>query len=86
MRLRLKGFWSAWRRIALVVLVLGAIGSSPVALSHHGSNSNPDLYLAENLLRLEGEITTIFWRNPHPRLMLKVVDEQVYPVSTSWTV
>ena len=49
---------------------------SPVALSHHGSNLNPEMYLAENLLRLEGEITTIFWRNPHLRLMLKVVDEQ----------
>ena len=44
-------------------------------LAHHGSNSNPDLYLAENLLELEGEITGVFWRNPHPRLKLTVVGD-----------
>ena len=75
-RLRLKSFWSARCRFVTIISVFLGIGLSPVALSHHGSNSNPELYLAENLLRLEGEITTIFWRNPHPRLMLKVVDEQ----------
>lgn len=63
-------------RMFSISALLAVIGTPTVALSHHGSNSSPDLYLAENLLRLEGEITTIFWRNPHPRLMLKVVDEQ----------
>ncbi len=58
---------------ALIVVVLG----SPIAAySHHGANNNPDLYLAENLLRLEGEVTTVFWRNPHPRLILSVIDQQ----------
>jgi hypothetical protein len=44
-------------------------------LAHHGSNSNPDLYLAENLLELDGEITAVFWRNPHPRLMLTILGD-----------
>lgn len=48
---------------------------SMAAAGHHGSNSNPDLYLAENLLQLEGEISGILWRNPHPRLMLTVVGD-----------
>ena len=52
------------------------------AVGHHGSNANPDLYLAENLLELEGEITGIFWRNPHPRLMLTVVGDD--GVETDW--
>ena len=45
------------------------------AVGHHVSNSSPDLYLAENLLELEGEITGVFWRNPHPRLMLTVTGD-----------
>ena len=52
------------------------------AVGHHGSNANPDLYLAENLLELEGEITGIFWRNPHPRLKLTVVGDD--GVETDW--
>ena len=45
------------------------------AAGHHGSNSSPNLYLAENLLELQGEITGVFWRNPHPRLMLTVAGD-----------
>ena len=51
------------------------------AFGHHGSNSSPVLYLAENLLELEGEIT-VFWRNPHPRLMLTVIGDD--GVETDW--
>ena len=56
----------------LVVLALVPLKS----LGHHGSNANPELYLAENLLELEGEITEIFWRNPHPRLRMAVLGER----------
>ena len=55
----------------LVALYLGAT----TAFAHHGSNSNPVLYLSENLLQLEGEVSRIFWRNPHPRIMMNVIDE-----------
>lgn len=52
------------------------------AFGHHGSNANPALYFADNLLELEGEITGVFWRNPHPRLMLTVVGGD--GVETDW--
>jgi hypothetical protein len=44
-------------------------------LAHHGSVVNPELYRAENLVELEGEVTAVFWRNPHPRFKLSVVNE-----------
>lgn len=59
-------------RILVITLFIGV---PFLAYSHHGSNSNPVLYLAENLLQLEGEVTSVFWRNPHPRIILSVVDE-----------
>ncbi|MDG2089350.1 MAG: DUF6152 family protein [Arenicellaceae bacterium] len=61
-----------------VLAVLGwAIGifAPAGALAHHGSIVNPELYRAENLVELEGEVTAIFWRNPHPRFKLSVVNE-----------
>ena len=65
-----------WRRSRAAILSFIACLVVPVAaIAHHGSNSNPDLYLAENLLELEGEISGILWRNPHPRLMLTVVGD-----------
>ena len=65
-----KGRYGAATLSFIVSLVL------PLTVAaHHGSNSNPDLYLAENLLELEGEITAVFWRNPHPRLMLTVLGD-----------
>lgn len=47
----------------------------PAALTaHHGSNSNPALYLAENLVEFEGVISGVLWRNPHPRLLVTVTE------------
>jgi len=43
--------------------------------AHHGANTNPELYLAENLVELDGKISGVLWRNPHPRLKMTVVDE-----------
>lgn len=54
---------------------LMALSIPLIGYSHHGANNNPEMYLAENLVRLEGVISTVFWRNPHPRLMLTVTDE-----------
>ena len=45
------------------------------ASAHHGANTNPELYLAENLIELDGEVSRVLWRNPHPRLKIMVVDE-----------
>lgn len=45
------------------------------AIGHHGPNTNPALYLPENLVEFEGEVSGVLWRNPHPRLMVTVVGE-----------
>ena len=47
----------------------------PQALAHHSTVANPALYLAENLVELEGEIADVLWRNPHVRLRLRVTDD-----------
>ena len=70
-------FDSPWRkpRSAATLSFIAGLVLPVAAAGHHGSNSSPDLYLAENLLVLEGEISRILWRNPHPRLMLTVVGD-----------
>jgi len=42
--------------------------------AHHGAVTNPGLYRAEELTELEGVITDVFWRNPHPRFRMSVAD------------
>ena len=44
-------------------------------LAHHGAVSNGVLYYTDNLIELEGEMTEVFWRNPHARGRLTVVDD-----------
>ena len=45
-----------------------------MASSHHGSVTNSLLYQSE-LVELQGEIVDVFWRNPHARARLRVVDD-----------
>ena len=40
---------------------------SPALLAHHGAVSNGVLYYTDNLIELEGEMTEVFWHNPHAR-------------------
>jgi hypothetical protein len=58
---------------ALAILVCTAV--LPQAFAHHGAVGHPTLYLAENLIEFEGEITAVLWRNPHPRMRMSVIDE-----------
>ncbi len=46
-----------------------------IAYGHHGPNTNPALYLAENLIEFEGEVSGVLWRNPHPRILVTVTGE-----------
>ena len=46
-----------------------------VTFAHHGQVSNAALYLTDDFIELDGEITDIFWRNPHPRARLRVLDD-----------
>ena len=61
------------RNAALFAFALLVIPATSFA--HHGPNSNPALYLADNLIEFEGEVSGVLWRNPHPRLMVTVTDE-----------
>jgi hypothetical protein len=45
------------------------------AFAHHGAVTSPILYETDELVELEGELTETFWRNPHTRAKMKVVDE-----------
>ena len=44
-------------------------------LAHHGAVTNSVLYLTDELVELEGEMTEVFWHNPHTRGRLTVVDD-----------
>ena len=56
-------------------LVLLAVALPTPVLAHHGTVTNPLLYLSDELAELEGELTEVFWRNPHTRARLSVADE-----------
>ena len=43
--------------------------------AHHGPVGAPAFYDTDELVVLEGTLTEVFWRNPHVRFGLKVVDE-----------
>jgi len=59
----------------LYVLTLPALMITAPALAHHGSHTNQLLYFADELVELEGELTEVFWRNPHTRARLSVIDD-----------
>jgi hypothetical protein len=48
---------------------------SPGLLAHHGAVTNTVLYLTDEMVELEGEMTEVFWRNPHTRGRLKVLND-----------
>ncbi len=43
-------------------------------IAHHGLVTNGALYLTDDFIELDGEVTEVFWRNPHTRARLNVVD------------
>lgn len=55
-------------RLAVVATAI----SLPV-LAHHGPPTSEVLYMDE-LIELEGELTEVLWRNPHPRARVDVVN------------
>lgn len=57
--------------LLLVVCGLPSMG----ALAHHGQVSNGALYLTDDFIELDGEVTDVFWRNPHTRAKMSVVDD-----------
>ena len=61
------------RAAVLGILIAGLLSVDVIA--HHGPVTNPALYRAEGVTELEGEVTDVFWQNPHPRFRLRVVDD-----------
>ncbi|MFL2545822.1 MAG: DUF6152 family protein [Candidatus Rariloculaceae bacterium] len=62
-------------RAIQAAFLAGALLGAPSLFDHHGPVGDPALYLSENLIELEGEITDVFWRNPYPRMRMRVTDE-----------
>ena len=56
-------------------LPLTAALVSPGLLAHHGAVTNSVLYVTDEIVELEGEMTEIFWHNPHTRGRLKVLND-----------
>lgn len=69
------------KTVSSVVALLAVLLPTAV-LAHHGTVTNPLLYFADELVELEGEITEVFWRNPHTRARLSVADADGR--ETSW--
>ena len=44
-------------------------------MAHHGAVTNTALYITDEVLELEGELTEVLWQNPHTRGRLRVVDD-----------
>ncbi|MFL2546807.1 MAG: DUF6152 family protein [Candidatus Rariloculaceae bacterium] len=61
------------REIRLVVTLVMLLGS-PGLWAHHGPVTNASLYDTDELVELEGEMTEVFWHNPHTRGRLEVVE------------
>lgn len=62
-------------KIRKFVLPLAIAFISPKLLAHHGAVTNSVLYLTDEIVELEGEMTEVFWHNPHTRGRLTVVDD-----------
>ena len=57
------------------LIALSAICLTTGVSAHHGSVTNGSLYRAEELIQLEGEITEVFWQNPHVRGKMKIEND-----------
>ena len=70
----MHGVFQSLRGLVAAAMMIGLFVSFNVG-AHHGANTNPELYLAENLVELDGQVSRVLWRNPHPRLKMTAVDE-----------
>ncbi len=52
-------------RFVISVLISVAVLTSASVLAHHDAVTSGFLYNADVLVEVEGEITEVFWRNPH---------------------
>ena len=62
-------------KISNKLFFLAFVLVSPTLLAHHGPVTNGVLYYTDDVIELEGEMTEVFWHNPHTRGRLSVVDD-----------
>ena len=59
-------------KMAHRIAAVGALTFFAVsAAAHHGPNVEP-LYDTSELVEFEGEVTEVFWHNPHARIRIRV--------------
>lgn len=63
----------AWARIRCKLALAGLLLLPVPAVTHHSVAANFDEQI---VVELEGEITQVFWRNPHVGFTIRVEDEQ----------
>ena len=68
---------------ACLVAICGVL--SMEAFAHHGVVSNGALYLADDFIELDGEVTEIFWRNPHVRGRMPAISTFHAFTTNSWS-
>lgn len=56
------------RSIGLSITLLASASIS----AHHGPPTNDVLYLTDEMVEIEGQVTEVLWRNPHPRVRVSV--------------
>ena len=62
-----------WKLVATVAIFVALAGYKTSSLAHHGPDAEP-LYDMSGLVELEGEVTGVFWRNPHARFRIRVTE------------
>ena len=62
---------SNWHTVVTMAISSALIGYAADSTAHHGPHAEP-LYDTSGLVEFEGEVTEVFWRNPHARFRIRV--------------
>ncbi len=68
-------------RGATTLMTLGTLFLSSEVVGHHGP-PNQILYDLDNVVELEGEVTELFWRNPHVRFRMQDGEGGIWEVES----
>jgi len=61
------------KRLALIVIVGGALGSAATVYAHHSFAAT---YIVDKEIKIEGEMVSFMFRNPHSFVHLEAPDDQ----------
>lgn len=71
------------KNFSLVALLTGLL-TSHFAAAHHGPPTDSSLFYTDRIVEMDAEIITIFWRNPHVRFKVKIVND--YGEEEEWQI